>query len=143
MKIVQCLTWELNSLFDLGLSTEPIVDRLYHEDQTVRKILVTGGSHSIREAEALSTRGFQVISVAARGWWPNLTACEDMAARVEEAVAEKTSDDFCLVHCFDNIAYMARSEGGGGSPYTKIHLWWLPHWRWIGPGKQGVTVYVF
>jgi hypothetical protein len=82
----------------------------------MRKILVIGGSHSIREAEALSSRGFEVISMAASGWRPNLTACEDMAARVEEAEVEMTSDDFCLVNCFDNIAYMARSEEGGGSP---------------------------
>jgi hypothetical protein len=53
-KIVQCLTRELNSLFDLGLCTEPIVDRLFKEEQQTRKILVIGGSHSIREAEALS-----------------------------------------------------------------------------------------
>jgi hypothetical protein len=83
-KIVQCLTRELNSLFDLGLCTEPIADRLYREERTARKILVIGGSHSIREAEALSARGFEVISLAARGWRPNLTACKDMAARVEE-----------------------------------------------------------
>ncbi len=43
-----------------------------------------------------------------------------MAARVEEAVAEMTSDDFCLVHCFDNIAYMARSEEGGDLPIRKF-----------------------
>jgi hypothetical protein len=66
-KIVQCLTRELNSLFDLGLCTEPIVDRLYKEESKVRKILVIGGSHSIPEAEALSQRGFEVISIAARG----------------------------------------------------------------------------
>jgi hypothetical protein len=45
-----------------------------------------------------------------------------MAARVEEAVAEMTSDDFCLVHCFDNIAYMARSEEGGISLYENSPL---------------------
>jgi hypothetical protein len=89
---------------------------LFKEEQQTRKILVIGGSHSIREAEALSERGFEVISAAARGWRPNLTACEDMAAKVEEAVQRMSSDDLCLVHCFDNIAYMARSEEGGTSP---------------------------
>jgi hypothetical protein len=93
---------------------------MYREERTVKKILVIGGSHSIRESEALSNRGFEVISVAARGWRPNLTACEDMAAKVEEAVAGMTSDDFCLVHCFDNIAYMARSEEGGDLPIRKF-----------------------
>ncbi len=58
--------------------------------------------------------------MAARGWRPNLTACEDMAARVEEAVAEMSADDFCLIHCFDNIAYMARSEEGGDLPIRKF-----------------------
>jgi len=119
-KIVQCLTRELNSLFDLGLCTEPIVDRLFKEVQQTRKILVIGGSHSIREAEALSERGFEVISVAVRGWRPNLTACEDMAAKVEEAVQRMSSGDLCLVHCFDNIAYMARSEEGGDLPIRKF-----------------------
>jgi hypothetical protein len=37
-KFFQCLTRELNSLFDLGLCTEPIVDRLFKEEQQTRKI---------------------------------------------------------------------------------------------------------
>ncbi len=82
--------------------------------------MVIGGSHSIREAEALSERGLEVISVAARGWRPNLTACEDMEAKVAEAVQQMSSGDLCLVHCFDNIAYMARSEKGGDLPIRKF-----------------------
>ncbi|MFN9902344.1 MAG: hypothetical protein ACK55Z_26900, partial [bacterium] len=44
LKIVQCLTRELNSLFDLGLCTEPSVDRMYCEERSVKKILVIGGA---------------------------------------------------------------------------------------------------
>ncbi len=46
-------------------------------------------------------------------WRPNMTACEDMAANVAEAVKQLSEDDCVVIHCFDNIAFMARSEEGG------------------------------
>jgi hypothetical protein len=36
------------------------------------------------------------------------------------AVVEMSNDDICLIHCFDNIAYMARSEEGGDLPICKF-----------------------
>ena len=83
-------------------------------------MLVIGGSHSIRESEALAKKGIEVISVAARGWRPNVTACEDMAANVAEAVKQMSEDDCVVIHCFDNIAFMARSEEGGDLPIRKF-----------------------
>jgi hypothetical protein len=120
IKLVQTLIHELNGLFDLELGSEPVCDRLVKDDKTVRKMLVIGGSHSIRESEALAKKGIEVISVAARGWRPNMTACEDMAANVAEAVKQLSDEDCVVIHCFDNIAFMARSEEGGDLPIRKF-----------------------
>jgi hypothetical protein len=68
---VRSLACELNGLFNLGLGTEPICDRLSTEEKRVPKILVIGGSHSICEAEELAKRGYDVISCGVSGWRPN------------------------------------------------------------------------
>ncbi len=120
-KIVHTMISELNGLFDLELGSEPSCDRLVKEDKAAKRMLVIGGSHSIRESEALAKKGVEVISVAARGWRPNMTACEDMAANVAEAVKLLTEDDCVVIHCFDNIAFMARSEEGGTFLFASLH----------------------
>ncbi len=51
----------------------------------------------------------------------NMTACEDMAANVAEAVKQLSEDDCVVIHCFDNIAFMARSEEGGICPSVSSH----------------------
>jgi hypothetical protein len=61
-KIVRSLACELNGLFNLGLGTEHICDTLSTEEKRVSKILVIGGSHSIREAKELAKRGYDVVS---------------------------------------------------------------------------------
>ncbi len=42
-----------------------------------------------------------------------------MTEKVSEAVAALTEDDIVVIHCFDNIAYMARSEEGGDLPIRR------------------------
>jgi hypothetical protein len=120
--LVQTMIGELNGLFDLDLGSDPSCDRLVKDDKVSRKMLVIGSSHSIRESEALAKKGIEVISVAARGWRPNVTACEDMAANVAEAVKQLSEDDCVVIHCFDNIAFMARSEEGGDLPIRRSLL---------------------
>jgi hypothetical protein len=118
-KIINCLISELNSLYSLGLGTNPILDRLSKDDSTVRKVLVIGGSHARREAEIFAERGYDVVACAVGGWRPNKTAIEDMTEKVTEAVAALTEDDIVVIHCFDNVAYMARSEEGGDLPIRR------------------------
>jgi hypothetical protein len=118
-KIVRSLACELNGLFNLGLGTEPICDRLSKDEKRVAKILVIGGSHSIREAEELAKRGYDVVSCGVSGWRPNMTAIQDMTDKVTEAVKDMTDGDIVLIHCFDNVAYMARSEEGGDLPIRR------------------------
>ncbi len=86
-----------------------------------KRMLVIGGSHSICESEVLAKKGVEVISVEARGWRPNLTACADMAANVAEEVKLLNEDNCVVIHCFDNIAFIARSEEGGTSLYANSH----------------------
>jgi hypothetical protein len=57
-----------------------------------------------------------VIICAVPGWRPNKTAVEEMATKVREALSLLTPNDVVILHLFDNVAYMARSEEGGDLP---------------------------
>jgi hypothetical protein len=48
-----------------------------------------------------------------------VTAIEDMREKVAEAIAHLEEGDPVLIHCYDNIAYMARSEEGGDLPIRR------------------------
>ncbi len=113
-RIVHTLIGELNGLYRLDLGTDPILDRLVPSaDSSVsRRALVIGGSHAIKEANALADPGFEVITCAVAGWRPNKSAIEDMTEKVGEAVKQISKDDLVIVHCFDNVAFMSRSEEG-------------------------------
>jgi hypothetical protein len=67
----------------------------------------------------MADRGHEVIICAASGWRPNKMAVEEMAVKVEEALRELTRNDVIVVHMYDNIAYMARSEEGGDLPFRQ------------------------
>jgi hypothetical protein len=116
--LIGALTSELNSLYNLGLGSETIHDRLEdgEQDPPTRRYLFIGGSHAIKEGNAMADRGHEVIICAVSGWRPNKTAVEEMAGKVEEALRELTVNDVIVVHMYDNIAYMARSEEGGDLP---------------------------
>jgi hypothetical protein len=108
---------ELNSLYNLGLGTETIHDRLESEDSPPpRRYLFIGGSHAKKEGNAMADRGHEVIICAASGWRPNKTAVEEMVSKVEEALLKMTPNDVIVLHLYDNIAYMARLEEGGDLP---------------------------
>jgi hypothetical protein len=68
----------------------------------------------------MADRGHEVIVCAVSGWRPNKTAVEEMAARVEEALLELSPNNVIVLHLFDNIAYMARSEEGGDLPIRQF-----------------------
>jgi hypothetical protein len=111
---------ELNGLYELGLDSEPVMDRLCENVSKRTTFLVIGGSHAIREGESLKDLGYDVITCAVRGWRPNKSAVEDMTERVSEALLEISEDDIIVVHCFDNVVYMARSEEGGDLPIRRF-----------------------
>ncbi len=67
IKLVQTIIRELNCLFDLNLGQEPICDRLVLSEKKDKRILVIGGSHAIREGEALASRGYDVTMCAVAG----------------------------------------------------------------------------
>ncbi len=120
--IVQSMIQDLNGLFNLGLGTDPCLDRLESSGEVTppKKILVIGGSHAIREGKVLADRGFEVVLCAVSGWRPNKSAIEDMEAKVADAVQQLGKDDIVLIHCFDNVAFMARSDEGGDLPIRKF-----------------------
>ncbi len=115
------LVRELNGMFRLELCSEPIIDRHVPitQEPPQKKALVIGGSHTLREGKELASRGYEVICCAVPGWRPNKTACEDMAEKVAEAVTQLSPDDIVVIHCFDNISFMARSEEGGDLPIRR------------------------
>jgi hypothetical protein len=114
--LIRSLVTELNSLFNLGLGSETVHDRLFVDDSLPRRYLCVGGSHAINEGNNLADRGHEVIICAVPGWRPNKTAVEEMATKVGEALTLLTPNDVVILHLFDNVAYMARSEEGGDLP---------------------------
>ncbi len=105
-------------MYNLGLGTTTILDRMVdgeHESPS-RRYLFSGGSHAIKEGNAMADWGYEVIICAASGWRPNKTPVEELVIKVEEALRELTSNDVVVLHLYDNIAYMARSEEGGDLP---------------------------
>jgi hypothetical protein len=42
-----------------------------------------------------------------------------MAEKVSEAVTQLSSEDIIVIHCFDNVSFMARSEEGGDLPIRR------------------------
>jgi len=57
-KIVRAIVLELNSVYKMGLGTSPIHDRSDEESSaSPLKILMVGGSHAIREGQALAGMG--------------------------------------------------------------------------------------
>jgi len=119
--LIGALITELNSLFNLGLGKDTIHDRLIEvQDAPARRYLFIGGSHAATEGNVMADRGHEVIVCAVSGWRPNKTAVEEMAARVEEALLELTPNDVIVLHLFDNVAYMARSEEGGDLPIRQF-----------------------
>jgi hypothetical protein len=120
-KIVQTMVRELNYRYSIGLSANTVHDKLTEQvSQKRRKFLCIGGSHAIREAETLAARGYEVVTCAVRGWRPNVSAVENMVTAVKEAVQAMSEDDVVIIHCLDNIAYMARSEEGGDLPIRRF-----------------------
>jgi uncharacterized membrane protein YgcG len=120
-KIVRTMIRELSDRYCIGLSADTAHDRLSEtEKQKKRKFLCIGGSHAIREAETLAARGYEVITCAVQGWRPNVSAVQNMVTAVEEALQSMDEDDIVVVHCLDNIAYMARSEEGGDLPIRRF-----------------------
>jgi hypothetical protein len=103
-------------MYDLGLDSDPNMNTVEKEKKSV-KFLVIGGSHAKRESQVLVERGFEVLACTVGR--PNKTAGEEMAVQVEAPLQRLTEDDIVVVHCFDNIAYMARSEEGGDLPIRR------------------------
>ena len=115
------LLTELNGLFNLGLDTDPSLDRLCNNDggSVPVRFLMVGGSHALKEGEVIADRGFAVTTCAIGGWRPNRGAVDEMAAKVETALSEMKSSDVIVVHCFDNVAFMGRSEEAGDLPIRR------------------------
>ncbi len=109
-------------MFNLGLGMDTIHDRLVEQPDTLapRRYLFTGGSHAASEGNVMADRSHEVIVCTVSGWRPNKTAVEEMAARVEEALRELSPNDVIILHLFDNVAYMARSEEGGDLPIRQF-----------------------
>jgi len=117
--LIISLVTELNNLYNLGLGSDTIHDRMFVDESRPRRYLCIGGSHAFNEGNNLADRGHEVIICGVRGWRPNKTAVEEMSAKVEEALQYMTPHDVIILHLFDNVAYMSRSEEGGDLPIRR------------------------
>ncbi len=75
-----------------------------------------GGSHTIKEGNVLADRELELIICATSG--PTRPLLRRWPIKVEKSLELLTANDVIILHLFDNIAYMARSEYVNG----KFHV---------------------
>ena len=105
---------ELNHEFALKLNTSPNVNirPLTHEDTGWQMIIVGGGSHAGRLAEALRATYPEVVDLSVRGWKLSTASTQDLASDIKGILKDETSEDVTVVLQLDDTAiYKAEVEG--------------------------------
>ena len=106
---------ELNLEFALKLdSRNPNVDHrpLTHEDTGWQMIIVGGGSHAGRLAEALRATYPEVVDLSVRGWKLSTASTQDLASDIKGIHKDETSEDVTVVlQLYDTAIYKAEVEG--------------------------------
>jgi hypothetical protein len=84
------------------------------------------------------------VICAASGWRPNKTAVEEMCEKAEEALKMVSTNDVVVLHLFDNVSYMARSEEVGDLPmHPPLRHRTVPRGGRPCAGEQRTPVHVF
>ena len=113
-KLIKVMFEELNHEFALKLDTSPNVDirPLTHEDTGWQTIIVGGGSHAGRLAEALRATYPEVVDLSARGWKLCSASAHDLASDIEGILKDEACEDITVVlQLYDNAIYKAEVDG--------------------------------
>jgi hypothetical protein len=91
------------------------------DDEAALHLIVVGGSHAARMAEAADRLGISHTDLARPGLRITESSMESVAAELREAVASSTgSRTIVIYHIFDNNVYFAAGEDGSRQLPVKI-----------------------
>ena len=114
---------ELNLEFALQLDTDPSTDRLLYTHEADRRplMILGGGSHARRLAEAVGHINPEVIDLTIGGWKISTENVQNLTSDIEEALgnAENIEDCTVILVLFDNSIYKGGSIASPSEP-TKI-----------------------
>ena len=115
-QIVLALITKLNSSFDVGLSTDPKMERTKDEmrelrmEQGAKKLVaLVGASHAARLADLLLENDMQLCSLTQPGWKASKRTVELVAG---ELACLDPPADVVVLQCLDNSAYFCLNEDG-------------------------------
>ena len=119
---------ELNLEFAMQLDTNPCTDRLLTTSEVIRgpTIIVGGGSHAGRLAEALRSTHPEVVDLSMSGWRISETGAAELASDIAEALDDdEVEDPVVILHLFDNSLYKGTQDGEMVEPVkanSKYHI---------------------
>ena len=109
-KLLKVLFDELNHEFALNLDPEPVLDRLLPtlEDSRRHTIIVGGGSHAGRLADALKPAYPEVVDLSVRGWRLSTSTASDLADDIAGILEDVAAEDCTIIlQIYDNAIYKA------------------------------------
>ena len=104
----------------MQLDTNPSTDRLLHTPEVSRRqtIIVCGGSHACRLAEAIGATHPEVVDLSIDGWKLSESSANDLANDISDALEAVECLENCTVilNIFDNSIYKGRNPGSPTEP---------------------------
>ena len=120
--LLKVLFDELNLEFALKVDPEPVLDRLLPtlEDCRRQTIIVGGGSHAGRIAEALKPTYPEVVDLSVRGWRLSPTTASDLAEDIAGILEDVAAEDCTIIlQIYDNAIYKS-VDGDSWSDPVKL-----------------------
>jgi len=111
-RIVTALLLELNDVYGLNLDISPDFNRNpnHNTGNGQGRVILVGGSHMARLAEALQLGGAETRFVGAPGWVATRAGLADAAAQIQNL--KVTGEDSVVLDLWSNSAYMGTDEFG-------------------------------
>ena len=117
--LLSSMLLELNLEFALQLDTEPILDRLLNTPEVNRSqcLIIGGGSHASRLADALKSIHPEVVDLSVGGWKITEKSVSELASDIENSLEdEDPASTTVILHLFDNSIYRGRVDGNLTEP---------------------------
>ncbi len=111
-RIMTAMLTELNDIYGLKLDTDPDLSRntSHNAGNSHGRVILVGGSHMARLAEALQQGGSETRHVGSPGWVATRDSLADAAGQL--ANLRPTQTDIIVMDIWSNSAYMGTDEFG-------------------------------
>ena len=106
--LLSTMLHELNLELAMQLDTNPCTDRLLTTSEVIRSktIIIGGGSHAGRIAEAIRSTHPEVVDLSMSGWLLSENTASELASDISDALDdEEVEDPVVVLQIFDNALY--------------------------------------